>query len=189
MPCVCYKVFVVYFTECVECLVQDPCNMCYRVNRGSLIRFRGVCYRVQRVSIGCLLLVRGHTDRPCVLPGSLCLPQWKIQLQAAVHHLGQDSTRACSWIKKKIRIRETPTLSACADSSTNTMKSCLFLFTLICTFGQFIAICLHFLALFMTFLALFVNKNHVSQVTCLNMSHVTCHMSHVTYHMSPSTCH
>ena len=90
---------------------------------------------------------------------------------------------------KESRIRETPTLSACADSSTNTMKSCLFFFTLICTFGHFIAICLHFLALFMTFLALFVNKNHVSQVTCLNMSHVTCHMSHVTYHMSPSTCH
>ena len=45
--------------------------------------------------------------------------------------------------EKKSRIRETPTLSACADSNTDTMKSSLFE-----TFGHYLAfLCVQFLAL------------------------------------------
>ena len=62
------------------------------------------------------------------------------------------------WKAKKFRIRETPTLAACADSSTNTMKSRPFLFL------QFLASYLHFC--------------HFSGK--YNMSHVTCHLPPVT---------
>ena len=60
---------------------------------------------------------------------------------------------------KKSRRRETPTLSACADSST------LFIF-----------------AIFVTFLALF-------GTFCLKESCITCHESHVTFHLSHVTFH
>ena len=60
---------------------------------------------------------------------------------------------------KKSRRRETPTLSACADSSS------LLIF-----------------AVFVTFLALF-------GTFCLKESCITCHKSHVTFHLSPVTFH
>ena len=72
------------------------------------------------------------------------------------------------------RIWETRTLSACADSSSDTMKSCLF-----DTFLHFWALFSHlfaFLALFVTFLKLIVKTNHVS--------HIISHMSHVTFNLS-----
>ena len=49
-------------------------------------------------------------------------------------------------IKKKKRIRETLTLSACADSSTNFMKS-----RLLDTYLHFRALCSHLFALFCDF--------------------------------------
>ena len=89
-------------------------------------------------------------------------------------------------IIKKSHIRETPTISACADRSTDTMQSRLF-----DSFLHFWALFSHFflynlLALFVTFLALFGKKK--SSFMC-HEPHVTCDMSHVTCHMSPSTGH
>ena len=82
--------------------------------------------------------------------------------------------------EEKSRIRETPTLSACADSRTNTMKSRLFdAFLLFC---HFLAFFFAFLALFVTLLALFCLKimSQLSRVI-FYMSHVICQMSHVTF--------
>ena len=76
---------------------------------------------------------------------------------------------------KKSRIQETPTLSACADSSTDTMKSRLF-----DTFWHFSALFSHVFAFFCTFCdfsgTFCKTKNYVS--------HVISHMSHVTFHLS-----
>ena len=74
---------------------------------------------------------------------------------------------------KKSRIRETPTLSACANSSTDTMKSHLFE-----TF-------LHFWALFRPLFSFFGTFLYFSGTFCKMM----CHMSQVTCHRSNSTCH
>ena len=72
---------------------------------------------------------------------------------------------------KKLLIQQTPTLSACADSSTNTRKS------LFCIFGRYLAIsfCLFFCTFFVNFQALLANKKKIC------VSHVTSYMSHVVY--------
>ena len=81
-------------------------------------------------------------------------------------------TRSC--------IRETPTLSAYADSSTNTMKSCFF------------DIFLHFWVLFINiFPLIFYSFCDISGTFCrrnkimCHKSHVMCHMSHLMCNMSP----
>ena len=77
-------------------------------------------------------------------------------------------------LKTKYRIRETLTLSACADSSTNTMK-----FRIFDTFLHFSKNVSHSFALLGTFC-------YLSGTFCTNfhVSHVTCHKSHVTFHRS-----
>ena len=68
--------------------------------------------------------------------------------------------------QNKSRIRETLTISVFADSSTDTVKSCLF--------HSF----LHFLALFSNLFCIFLTFCDIS------VSQVTCHMSYVTFHLS-----
>ena len=92
-------------------------------------------------------------------------------------------------LPQKSCIWKTPTPLACEDSSTNTMKSRLFV-TLFCTFWHFLAFFCCILGTFLiSFLALFVTKKtYVSCVTC-HMSSLTCHIFHVTCQLSHVTSH
>ena len=86
-------------------------------------------------------------------------------------------------IKLKKRIRETLNLAACADSSTNTMKS-----RLIDTFPHYWALFSQLLACFGTFCdftGTFCKKKN-PLVTC-HISHIKCHMSRVTCQLLPVT--
>ena len=80
--------------------------------------------------------------------------------------------KSCRW--------EPSTLLACADSSTNNMKSCLFLFIYLTLLGTFHIFCCFFWHF---------KKNNVSPITCHVMSYVICKVSHVTCHISHVTCH
>ena len=83
------------------------------------------------------------------------------------------------------------TFSTCADSNTNTMKSCLLTLFLTFFFLIFRNFCYfwHFLRLFLSTIKIILHvTSHMSLFTC-HLSHVTCHMSTSTCHMSPSTCH
>ena len=88
-------------------------------------------------------------------------------------------------INKKSRTRETPTLWAGADSTTNTVKSCFFV-----TFVHFWVLLSHlfaFLPLFETFFCTFCQTKLKQLCVTCHKSHVKCHISHVTYHLPPVT--